>query len=120
MLSLFTLLVLVSIITSAVAYPIPGRTPNLDQCPPSSTDTRTIWSIVWSSLATLFACIWAAVHPNIPAFRDGTPEKLKQRAKLLLVAVVAPEIVIMFAMRQWVCARDVMQRTLARGEEFAL
>lgn len=27
---------------------------------------RTIWNIVWSCLITIFACIWVAIHPNVP------------------------------------------------------
>lgn len=27
---------------------------------------RTIWNIIWSCLATIFACIWLSVHPNMP------------------------------------------------------
>jgi hypothetical protein len=112
------LILTVSILVNYIqAHPIP--TVNIDQCPPSADrDTRSIWNILWSSLVTLFACIWVAVHPNVPAFADGTLAKLKQRAKLLLTAVIAPEIIIMFAMRQWVCARDVMQSEFARGEGF--
>jgi hypothetical protein len=87
-------------------------------CPSSCHDSRTIWSIVWSSLVTLFACIWVAVHPNVPAFTDGTLAKVKQRAKLLLTAIIAPEFIIMFAMRQWVCARIVMQSAFGRGKGF--
>jgi hypothetical protein len=115
MLLLLTVSILVNYI---IAHPIP--TLDLDQCPPPSADrdTRSIWNIIWSSLVTLFACIWVAVHPNIPAFTDGTLANLKQRGKLLLTAVIAPEIIIMFSMRQWVCARNVMQSGFARGEGF--
>lgn len=27
---------------------------------------RTIWNIIWSCLVTIFACVWVAIHPNIP------------------------------------------------------
>jgi hypothetical protein len=68
-------------------------------------------------MVTLFACIWVAIHPNVPAFKDGTLAKLIQRVKLLLTAVIAPEIIIMFAMRQWVCARQAMESVFGRGEK---
>jgi hypothetical protein len=112
MLLVFTVFILVNIVS---AFPIPKL--DLEQCPPfTGRDTRTIWNIIWSSLVTLFACIWVAVHPNVPAFGDGTLEKLRQRAKLLLTAIIAPEIIIMFAMRQWICARNAMQSTFGKGE----
>jgi hypothetical protein len=114
MLFVITVSILVNFIQ---AHPIPKL--DVDQFPPSTgRDTRTIWNIVWSSLVTLFACIWVAIHPNVPAFADGTKAKLGQRAKLLLTAVIAPEIIIMFAMRQWICARNAMQSKFGRGEEF--
>jgi hypothetical protein len=108
----------VSILVNYIsAYPIPNL--DLDQHPPSAAgNTRTIWNIVWSSLVTLFACIWVAIHPNVPAFADGTRTKLMQRAKLLLTAVIAPEFIILFAMRQWVCAHKVKQSEFGRGEGF--
>jgi hypothetical protein len=80
----------------------------------SGNDTRSIWNIVWSSLVTLFACIWVAVHPNIRSPTDGILAHMKERAKLLFAAVVAPEVIIMFAMRQWVCARQVAQSEFGR------
>jgi hypothetical protein len=114
MLLVFTVSILVNIIS---AFPIPKL--DLEQSPPcTGRDTRTIWNIVWSSLVTLFACIWVAIHPNVPAFADGTKAELKQRAKLLLTAIIAPEIIIMFAMRQRVCARQVMQSEFGKGEGF--
>ena len=27
---------------------------------------RTMWDSLWSCLATIFACSWVSVHPNIP------------------------------------------------------
>jgi hypothetical protein len=99
------------------AHPVP--TLHLDQSSSSGKDTRTILNIIWSSLVALFACVWVSVHPNVPAPTDGSVTLIKQRAKLLLTAVIAPEIIIVFAMRQWVGARRVMQSKLGKGEEFA-
>jgi hypothetical protein len=87
-----------------------------DSCPSLCLDTRTIWNIVLSSLVTVFVCIWLVVRPNVPAFADGILARIKQRTMLLLTAVVAPELIALFAMRQWVCARGVMQSAFARGE----
>jgi hypothetical protein len=111
MLFVLTVSILVNYIS---AYPIQAL--DLDQSSSSCHNSRTIWNIVWSSLVTLFACTWVAVHPNVPASTDGTLAKLKQRAKLLLTAVIAPELIIMFAMRQWVRARQEMQSEFGKGE----
>jgi hypothetical protein len=82
---------------------------HFDPCPSLCLDTRTIWSILLSSLVTIFVCIWVVVRPNVPAFGDEFLARIKQRAMLLLTAVIALELIALFAMRQWVCAREVMK-----------
>lgn len=51
---------------------------------PASTQStdgdRTISNIVWSSLTTIFACTWAACHPNI-AFEWKAETKPKVKVK---------------------------------------
>jgi hypothetical protein len=111
------LLIICIFVYGIQAQSIPTLHPN--QCPSFCHHTRSLWNIVWSSLVTLFACIWVSVHPNIPAPTDGRVALVKQRATLLLAAVIAPELIIMFAMRQWVCARRVMRSAFGRGEGFA-
>ena len=118
MLFVFTIFIFIHHIQ---AYPI--LTLDLDRSPPSTcADTRSIWTIIWSSLVTLFACIWIAVHPNVSGPAHGILEKLisKQRMKLLLTAIIAPEFIVLFAMRQWVCARNAMKSKFGKGEGFIL
>ncbi|OAX39393.1 hypothetical protein K503DRAFT_799686 [Rhizopogon vinicolor AM-OR11-026] len=50
--------------------------------PPSSNTTRTLSDIIWNCVATLFACTWTAIHPNIPA-------------------LFAPELIITWAAQQF-------------------
>ncbi|KAK6974507.1 hypothetical protein R3P38DRAFT_3335754 [Favolaschia claudopus] len=89
---------------------------------------RTLYDIVWPCLTTVFACIWVAVHPNMPPrpkeiafpqnagrfsvswcryqFRrvwDGHPG-LRRKLVLMLIALIAPEIMVGFAARQWCLA----------------
>ncbi|PBK68219.1 hypothetical protein ARMSODRAFT_1085523 [Armillaria solidipes] len=64
---------------------------------------RTIWDIVWSCLATIFACTWLAVHPNVPSRYMREKGRLflgLHRVKHMLVAIICPEAVIMWAFRQ--------------------
>lgn len=78
---------------------------------------RSIQSIIWSCLSTIFLCTWVAVHPNVH-FR---PEKGDQRwvekwlwdplhefftYKLLLFvwALLLPEYILAWAVRQYVQA----------------
>ncbi|KXN86826.1 hypothetical protein AN958_09562 [Leucoagaricus sp. SymC.cos] len=70
-------------------------------------DSRTIWDIVWSCLATIFACTWVAVHPNIPSPKADWKERFRSRLMVMAYAWIAPECVTMWAMRQWVSARKL-------------
>ena len=80
-------------------------------CP---TDQRSIWDILWSSLATIFACSWVSVHPNIPGPDEARWRILLRRLELMFWALVGPELLIAWAFRQWLGARHL--ETLYKGE----
>ncbi|KAJ7059139.1 hypothetical protein C8F01DRAFT_1146162 [Mycena amicta] len=80
---------------------------------------RKLFDIVWRCLVTIFACVWVSVHPNVPPCADRpSPEAEKtrwgrfrrqviatgiplwHRFKLMLIALVAPELIAGFAGRQ--------------------
>ena len=82
------------------------------------THCRTIWSIVWSCLATIFSCTWVAVHPNIPCPKkrdaNGWIERCiwnpllsfaEHRLPLFVCALLVPEYVLAWAIRQFLSAR---------------
>ena len=71
-------------------------------CP---ADQRTIWDILWSCLATIFACSWVSIHPNIPAPNESSWRIFFRRLELMFWAVVFPEMIITWALRQWLGAR---------------
>ena len=73
-------------------------------CP---ADQRSLWDILWSCLATIFACSWVSVHPNIPAPDESWRRIFLRRLELMFWAVVAPETIIIWALRQWFGARDL-------------
>jgi hypothetical protein len=56
---------------------------------------------------TIFGCTWVAVHPNIPNAEDKWFTTALRRLKLMVMALIAPELVILWAMRQWVAARSL-------------
>ncbi|PBK94036.1 hypothetical protein ARMGADRAFT_1164853 [Armillaria gallica] len=70
---------------------------------------RTVLSILWSSLATIFASIWVSVHPNVPGPKMEKKGWLYlnvlHRAELMVLTVFAPEIVTIWALRQHSVAR---------------
>ncbi|KAG0697661.1 hypothetical protein DFH29DRAFT_856633 [Suillus ampliporus] len=73
----------------------------------SSLTTRTLWSIVSSCVLTIFGCVYTAIHPNIPSPKDSPIRILRRRLGIMLMALIAPELIVIWAMRQWLSARDV-------------
>jgi|SRR5882757_2770925 len=72
---------------------------------PSSSNTRTLFDIIWSCAATLFACTWTAMHPNIPGANEGKFAIISRRLFVLVMALIVPELIITWAARQFFSAR---------------
>ncbi|KAG2129166.1 uncharacterized protein EDB93DRAFT_1234459 [Suillus bovinus] len=72
---------------------------------PLFTNTRTMWNIVSSSLLTMFACVYSAIHPNIPSPKDSLVVILWRRLGIMMMALIAPELIVIWAVRQWISAR---------------
>jgi hypothetical protein len=80
--------------------------PALDVCDSSSSgDTRTLWDIISSCAATLFACTWTVIHPNIPGVDEGRLAITSRRLFIMFIALIAPELIITWAARQYFSAR---------------
>jgi len=81
-------------------------TPRADLPTTSSQDgsrfcgRRLMFGIVWGCLSTIFLCAWVSVHPNIPKQREG----IFRRFQLLFWMLVAPDFIVVLALRQWVAA----------------
>lgn len=128
---------------------IPGN--RSDQCQTIGY-CRTIWEIIWTCLATLFAFSYAAIHPNIPQPKppsqyhvskedSDVPPKwswawlwfrvralrhdlkhfwryqlldastaLGQEVVIVLLALLMPEFIFEWALKQWLSAREIAQK----------
>jgi len=86
--------------SAIVLHSLPGSCNDLHQC-------RTIWDIVCSCLATIFACTWVALHMNIPGPDEKWDTIALPKVGIMMLALVAPEIVVVWAMRQWLVARRI-------------
>ena len=75
---------------------------------------RSMWDILWSCLATIFACSWVSIHPNISGPNESRWRIFLRRLELMFWAVVGPEMIISWAYRQWLGARDLEK--LYKGE----
>jgi hypothetical protein len=67
---------------------------------------RSVWDILWACLATLFACTWVSVHPNISAPTESSWRIFLRRLELMFWTVIGPESIISWAFRQWLGARE--------------
>ncbi|KAJ7059198.1 hypothetical protein C8F01DRAFT_274847 [Mycena amicta] len=99
-----------------------GARASLDSDTCKDIDCRRLFDIVWGCLVTVFACVWVSVHPNVPPPKPPYPPKgatiwervkwrlidsrgaLKSRLKLMLAAVLTPELIAGLAGRQLVIA----------------
>ena len=75
---------------------------------------RTVWSIVWSCLATLFACSLVAVHPNVPRATDSDALILGRRLATMGYMLFAPELVIYWAAAQHFSAKEIAKEIAAK------
>ncbi|KAG2070604.1 hypothetical protein BDR04DRAFT_1099910 [Suillus decipiens] len=73
---------------------------------PFSNSTRSLWEIIWSCAATLFACTWTAIHPNIPGMNEGEIAIVSRRLGIMMMALIAPELMITWATIQFISARS--------------
>jgi hypothetical protein len=59
---------------------------------------------------TIFACTWLAIHPNIPGSDEGFLRVGLRRGKVMVLGLLAPELLILWAIRQWVMARFLAKK----------
>ncbi|KAI0062764.1 hypothetical protein BV25DRAFT_1915890 [Artomyces pyxidatus] len=85
---------------------------------------RTLFNIVWSSFVTILACVWTAVHRNIPGPAGARESRLQhvatrglEMAKIFMVTLLVPEWVLAWAVRQFLNARDLGRELQAAREE---
>ncbi|KAK0224529.1 hypothetical protein EDD85DRAFT_243759 [Armillaria nabsnona] len=81
-----------------------------EDLPESSEDQRTLLSILWSCLATIFACTWLSIHPNVPGRNITTRGPISctiERVKIMVIAIIAPEAIVGWAAEQFIVAWTV-------------
>jgi len=66
---------------------------------------RTLFEIIWSCLSTTILCAWTAVHPNVPP--QSKWQARWNRLELMFWMIVAPELVLAWAVRQLFAAKEV-------------
>jgi hypothetical protein len=64
------------------------------------TEIRGTFSILLTCLVTLAACVYSAIHLNVP-LETGFWHTFTRKAVWVVIALVAPEVVVMIAMLQF-------------------
>jgi hypothetical protein len=88
--------------------------------------TRAVEEIIYSCITVIFACTWVAVHGDIPqvteaegTFRENTigdgfqvhPAVVKLHSVgRMIMAILAPEVIVLWALAQWWEARALKER----------
>ncbi|KAK7024469.1 hypothetical protein VNI00_016266 [Paramarasmius palmivorus] len=83
--------------------PITGECIDINGC-------RTTTGIIWSCLSVIFICTWVAIHPNIPVPGTHSAVAVYQNVVLMVVALLAPEFMILWAMRQREQAKKIRKK----------
>jgi hypothetical protein len=69
---------------------------------------RGVSDIIISCFATIFACTWSAVHPNIPAPTDCGWTRFKRQFVTMVYALLVPEVITAWALRQRLAAKKIV------------
>lgn len=75
----------------------------------SSSNTRGTSDILWSCIVTLTACVYSALHLNIPPANEGKLKFYWRKLKWVAIALFAPEIVLYCALTQFLKARELVK-----------
>ena len=71
----------------------------------SQPNQRGTLDIIWSCVVTLGICVWAMLHLNVPAESDSQITLFLRRARWMVLAILAPELVLLYAGGQWTSAK---------------
>ncbi|KAF9563332.1 hypothetical protein CPC08DRAFT_661932 [Agrocybe pediades] len=77
---------------------------------PLALSQRTLDDIIWTCSITILACTWVSVHPNMPGINDNKLMVWLRRLELMIWAILAPEMIIFWSLRQWLGARRLAKK----------
>ncbi|KAI1657892.1 hypothetical protein F4813DRAFT_389157 [Daldinia decipiens] len=70
----------------------------------SAQNIRSTSTILWSCIVTLTACIYTSLHLDVST-KSGWKQRLWQKAQWVIIAILAPELVVSMACSQYLKAR---------------
>ncbi|KAF8312576.1 uncharacterized protein EI90DRAFT_3093419 [Cantharellus anzutake] len=78
-----------------------------------------MWCIVYSCLLTVFACIWTAVHPNVPGRYYSSWSLKWPRIELMALSLVSPEFILTIAWKEFLTSWRISKKC-KKVEEWTL
>jgi hypothetical protein len=72
-----------------------------------SPQFRGTSDILWSCIVTITACVYTAMHLNIPREHRSKWARLGAKVKWATIAILGPELVLLTAFKQFRAARDL-------------
>jgi hypothetical protein len=73
-----------------------------------SPQFRGTTAIIYSCVVTLIACIYTALHLNVPT-RSGLANTIAYKGKWVVIGLIAPELVLYLAISQFLEARALVR-----------
>lgn len=71
-------------------------------------DCRTLWNIIWSCIATMFICIWVAIHRDVPSPKESWLQgQMNEIVIPVIMTFLAPEATLAWAVDQFLDARKL-------------
>ena len=74
----------------------------------SEPSGRGTTGLLYTCLITIFLCVWSAMHVPVPARHTSWTENFFYKAKLAGLAIIAPEVVFLFAMDSYFLIREAL------------
>ncbi|KAJ6449524.1 hypothetical protein C8R45DRAFT_1224357 [Mycena sanguinolenta] len=105
-------------IAAPLSHPPNARaTTDSESC--NDINNRSLFGIVWGCLATIFVCTWVSAHPNVPPPNQNLLQLFWRRLKMMLIGIIAPEVMVGFAARQFFASRSLSKRyTISKTHGF--
>jgi hypothetical protein len=75
-----------------------------------TTNYRSTSDLVLSCLSTITLCTWFTAHPNVCRYKSPWTQRLLAKLGLFVLSLFVPELVMMFACRQWLGARHIAEK----------
>ncbi|MCJ1301591.1 hypothetical protein MMC08_004392, partial [Hypocenomyce scalaris] len=75
----------------------------------SDPNGRGTSSLVITCVLTLGLCVWSAIHLNVPPKNESRVQYGTRYVKWSLMGVLAPELVVWTAWRQWNSAKTIQR-----------